>query len=129
MYKKFLNLGRQPLANKFLTKAQTLKKEIFYNLNIGFDSEYSLVSILKTIPSKKMFNDKYPYRSSMSNTIVKYFQNLSKKIINDFNPKCFLEIGSNDGTLMKNFDKKKSICVEPCKNHASITAKMGYKTY
>jgi len=111
MYKQFLNLGRQPLANKFLTKAQTLKKEVFYDLNIGFNSEYSLVSILKTIPSKKMFNDKYPYRSSMSNTIIKYFYNLSKKIIKDFNPNCFLEIGSNDGTLMKNFDKKKSICV------------------
>jgi len=129
MYKQFLNLGRQPLANKFLTKAQTLKKEVFYDLNIGFNSEYSLVSILKTIPSKKMFNDKYPYRSSMSNTIIKYFYNLSKKIIKDFNPNCFLEIGSNDGTLMKNFDKKKSICVEPCKNHAKITTRMGYKTY
>ena len=76
-----------------------------------------------------MFNDKYPYRSSMSNTIIKYFYNLSKKIIKDFNPNCFLEIGSNDGTLIKNFDKKKSICIEPCKNHAKITNKMGYKTY
>ena len=90
MYKKFLNLGRQPLANKFLTKAQTLKKEIFYNLNIGFDSEYSLVSILKTIPSKKMFNDKYPYRSSMSKTMQKSFKVLSGIIKKEFKPKKIL---------------------------------------
>ena len=40
-----------------------------------------------------------------------------------------LEIGSNDGSLIKNFSKKKVICVEPCKNVAKITQKLGYKTY
>ena len=35
MYKKFLDLGKQPLANKFLTKAEISKKEDFYNLSIG----------------------------------------------------------------------------------------------
>ena len=129
MYKKFLDLGKQPLANKFLTKAEISKKEDFYNLSIGFNKKNNLVSILKTISSKRMFNDKYPYRSSMSETMKNYFYELSKKIIKEFNPSCFLEIGSNDGTLIKNFDKKKSICVEPCKNHAKITTKMGYKTY
>ena len=49
MYKKFLDLGKQPLANKFLPKAEISKKEDFYNLSIGFNKKHNLVSILKTI--------------------------------------------------------------------------------
>ena len=39
-----------------------------------------------------------------------------------------MEIGSNDGVFLKNFDKKKVIAVEPCKNLAQLTKKM-FKTY
>ena len=38
MKKKFLNLGRQPIANSFLNflNKSTLKKEFFYNLSVTF---------------------------------------------------------------------------------------------
>ena len=37
MIKKFLNLGIQPLANRYLTKKDILKKtqELFYHLEVG----------------------------------------------------------------------------------------------
>ena len=76
-----------------------------------------------------MFNNKYPYRSSMSLTMIESFKKLSKKITKQYNPKKILEIGSNDGALIKNFNKKKVICVEPCGNLAKITKKRGYTTY
>ena len=53
-----------------------------------------------------MFNDKYPYRSSMSKTMIKSFKSLSKYINKNFNPSKILEIGSNDGSFIKNFSKK-----------------------
>lgn len=129
--KKFLDLGMQPLANKYLVKinAQYKKKEQFYHLEIGFNSKTKLVSIINKVPSQKMFDNKYPYRSSMSLTMRNSFKKLSKKIIKVFKPNLILEIGSNDGSLVKNFDKKKVICVEPCKNLAILTNKKGYKTY
>ena len=39
MIKKFLDLGMQPLANKYLTKKDIIKKkkEQFYHLEIGFN--------------------------------------------------------------------------------------------
>ena len=40
-----------------------------------------------------------------------------------------MEIGSNDGVFLKNFNKKNIIAVEPCKNLAKITNKKGYLTY
>ena len=131
MVKKFLDLGMQPLANKYLTKKDIIKKnkELFYHLEVGFNTKTKLVSILNTVSSKKMFDDNYPYRSSMSQTMILSFKKLAKNLINTYNPNSILEIGSNDGSLIKNFSKKKVICVEPCKNLAIITKKMGYKTY
>jgi methylation protein EvaC len=131
MIKKFLDLGMQPLANKYLTKKDIIKKnkELFYHLEVGFDSKTKLVSILNTVSSKKMFDDSYPYRSSMSQTMMLSFKKIAKNLINTYNPKHILEIGSNDGSLIRNFSKKKVICVEPCKNLAKITRRMGYKTY
>jgi SAM-dependent methyltransferase len=129
--KKFLDLGLQPLANKYLTKKDLInkRKEQFYHLEVGFDNKTKLVSILNKVPSQKMFDNTYPYRSSMSKTMTESFKKLSKKITRYYNPKLILEIGSNDGSLVKNFNKKKVICVEPCKNLATITKNKGYKTY
>ena len=126
MIKKFLDLGMQPLANKYLSKK---RRGNFYHLEVGINIKTKLVSILHIVPYKKMFDNKYPYRSSMSQTMLKSFKNLSKKITKLFGPSSIMEIGSNDGSFVKNFNKSKIICVEPCKNLARITKKMGYKTY
>ena len=109
MIKKFLDLGMQPLANKYLTQKDIIKKnkELFYHLEVGFNSKTKLVSILNTVPSKKMFDDNYPYRSSMSQTMILSFKKLAKNLINTYNPNSILEIGSNDGSLIRNFSKKK----------------------
>ncbi len=131
MIKTFLNLGVQPLANQYLKKSKILseKKGELYKLKVCFDTKSKLVSISKKIPVRKMFNSTYPYKSSMSKTMLKSFKNLAKKIKKRFKPKLFLEIGSNDGALIKNFNLKNTICVEPCSNLANITKKRGYFTY
>ena len=131
MIKKFLNLGLQPLANQYQKKPIKLSTSNgqLYNLNIFFNTKSKLVSISKRIPSEKMFNSKYPYRSSMSHTMRTSFKNLSKKIKKKFKPNLLLEIGSNDGALIKNFKRENVIGVEPCKNLAKITKKNGYLTY
>ena len=131
MIKKFLDLGQQPLANKYLTKKDLVKKKVeyYYHLEIGFNTSSKLVSILNTVPSKKMFDKEYPYRASISQTMLNSCKDLSMDIIKTFNPNLIMEIGSNDGSFVKNFDKKKVICVEPCSNVAKITQKMGYKTF
>ena len=125
MIKKFLNLGMQPLANQYLKKPKILsvKKGQLYKLIVCFDQKTKLVSISKKIPLKKMFNNTYPYKSSMSKTMLNSFKNLAKEIKNRFKPNLFLEIGSNDGALIKNFNLNKSICIEPCSNLAEITKK------
>ena len=125
----FLDLGLQPLANNYINKKDLKKKEKKYRLKVGIDLKTKLVSINKPISSKIMFNNKYPYRSSMSKTMIKSFLDLSKIINKKFNPNKILEIGSNDGSFIKNFSKKKVIGIEPCSNVEKITKKMGFNTY
>ena len=127
MNKFFLNLGVQPLANNFLKKYSA--KQPTYNLKLYFNTKTKMVSISKRIPSSVMFNSKYPYRSSMSSTMRTSFKELSSEIKKKFNPKLLLEIGSNDGALLTNFDKDRAIGVEPCKNLAKITKAKRYYTY
>tara|TARA_B100001057_G_C22801412_1_gene931664 strand:+ start:647 stop:1834 length:1188 start_codon:yes stop_codon:yes gene_type:complete len=128
-YINFLDLGLQPLANNYITKNQLFNKEKKYRLKVGFDTQDKLVSINKPISSKVMFNNKYPYRSSMSKTMTNSFKILSKLINKKFKPNKILEIGSNDGSFIKNFPKKKIIGIEPCSNVEKITKKLGFNTY
>ena len=88
MYKKFLDLELQPLANKYLTKSDLIKKKSkdYYHLEVGFNTKTKLVSILNTVSAKKMFNNKYPYRSSMSLTMLNSFKKLAERIVKTFNP-------------------------------------------
>jgi len=125
---EFLDLGQQPLANYYLDKNQVKKKERKYRLIVCFDKQNKLVSIKKTFSSKMMFNNKYPYRSSMSKTMQKSFKKLSQQIKKEIKPKKILEIGSNDGSFLKNFNKKISIGIEPCSNVERITKKQKFNT-
>ena len=127
MNKFFLDLGMQPLANNYLKFFK--KKQIKYHLKLFFNTKTKMVSISKRIPSKQMFTNNYPYRSSVSKTMRNSFYKLSLEIKKRFNPKKILEIGSNDGALIKNFNKNDIIAVEPCNNLAKITSKKGYLTY
>ncbi len=126
---EFLNLGIQPFANSFLNKNQLNKKEKKYKLSVCFDIKTKLVSIKKTFSSKKMFNNKYPYRSSMSKTINTSFKLLAKKIKKEIKPKKILEIGSNDGSFLKHFYKKNTVGIEPCSNVEKITKQKGFRTF
>jgi len=130
MNKVFLNLGRQPLANSFLKDIgkNTLRNEFFYNLKICFNTKNYLVSIDKPVNPKKQYTDKYAHRASESKTMRSAFKKVAKKLIKRFRPKKIMEIGSNDGVFLKNFNKKSVIAVEPCKNLARLTKKL-FKTY
>ena len=130
MNKVFLNLGRQPLANSFLKDIgkNTLRNEFFYNLKICFNTKNYLVSIVKPVNPKKQYTDKYAHRASESKTMRSAFKKVAKKLIKRFRPKKVMEIGSNDGVFLKNFNRKSVIAVEPCKNLARLTKKL-FKTY
>ena len=123
----FLDLGTQPIANKFLQEAD--EDEYKFNLTVEFDDETKLVSLGNFVRPELMFNDSYVYHSSNSDTMRKHFKDYSDLLKRDFDPQKVLEIGSNDGVFVRNFDKKTTIAVEPCGNFANMTNSLDYKTY
>ena len=130
MKKNFLNLGKQPIANSFLSSIsrKSIKNEYFYRLIVCFDTENFLVSVKDPVNPKIQYTDKYAHRASESQTMQKAFKLVAKKLQKRFKPGKIMEIGSNDGVFLKNFPKKKVIAVEPCKNLAKLTKKK-FKTY
>ena len=125
----FLDLGKMPIANGFIDR-KNFKKEYFYNLKCAFNKKLSLFQIVDFPNPKKMFNKDYPFYTSSSKFMIKHFENVSKLLKKKYLKKnsIVVEIGSNDGTFLKNFDKKNSIGFEPSKSVHNIALKRGLKS-
>ena len=112
---KYLDLGKQPLANSFLKKNQ-LKKEKKYPLEVLLCEKCKLSQLSIVVSSKKIFND-YDYLSSSSKALKEHYKKLVKNISNKFKIKKnenVLDIGCNDGILLTNYDNGiNTIGVEP----------------
>ena len=124
----FMSFGKMPMANGFIDK-KDFKNEFFYNLEVGFSLENYLFQVNDHPKSPKIFNNKYPFYTSKSNYMIKHFKNYfiwtRKNYLN--NNSKIIEIGSNDGTLLKNFKDSNFIhCgFEPSKNIANFSKKNG----
>ena len=104
--KKIVKIGSQPLSGVFYqSKRYNLKK---YSLDLYQCQICKLAQLSKTPESKKMFGDTYEYRTSLSNLMVDHIKKKIKYLEkNNYLKKnsCILDIGSNDGTFLNNFDK------------------------
>ncbi len=128
--KPFMSFGKMPIANGFLKK-NNFKKEYFYNLEVGFSKDICLFQIADHPQPKQMFHKKYPFYTSSSNYMIKHFKKYAhwcKKYLKE-NSKI-IEVGSNDGTFLKNFKGKKinSIGFEPSKNVSNFAKKRGIRS-
>jgi methylation protein EvaC len=118
----FMSFGRMPIANGFLTKEE-FASEYFFNMEVGFNDEISLLQLNDHPKPERMFNHNYPFFTGSSKYMVEHFKKYSifvKKFLKS-NSKI-IEIGSNDGTFLKNFidNKKNIIGFEPSKNVADL---------
>ena len=125
---EFLDLGKQPIANGFLTEDE-FDNEFLFDLKVVFDNDTKLVSLKDFVKPEMMFNENYAYHASMSETMKNHFKSLAESFLENFQPVNVLEIGSNDGIFIRHFNPDTTIAVEPCKNFADMTNDMEYKTY
>ncbi len=113
---KYLNLGNHPYSNSFLSKGQ-IPKEIKYPLELKLCKKCGL-SQLSVIPNtKKIFSD-YDYLSSSSSALDNHYLKLVKKITKKYNINkndTVLDVGCNDGVLLKHYIKKTNniVGIEP----------------
>ena len=115
--KPFMSFGKMPMANAFLKNLN--KKEYFFRLQATFGNKFSLFQLVDNPKPNKMFNRHYPFYTSSSKYMVEHFKNFSSWIKKNYlkkNNYSILEIGSNDGSFLSNFDRKKSCGFEPSKS-------------
>jgi len=122
---EFLNLGLQPLANKYPTKEQ-FEKEDFFPLVTYFCATCKNVQLGTIVSRERMFEDYY-YLSSVNQGLVRHFEALAKTLIN---AKFVVDIGSNDGILLKPLKALgvKTIGVDPSINVGKIANDAGLTT-
>lgn len=122
---EFLNLGKQPLANKYPTEAQ-FKTEDFFPLAMYFCPRCKNVQLGTIVSRERMFEDYY-YLSSVNAGLVRHFEKLAKKLAG---AKFVVDVGSNDGILLKPLKELgvSAIGVEPSINVSKIANDQGLTT-
>lgn len=128
----FLQLGPTPLPNGFLRSHHLHKAEKFYPLDICFCKDCGLVQLAHVVSPKVMFKN-YVYIPSTSETMRTHFASLANQAVKKTDAKTrdlVLDIGSNDGTLLKSFksQKMKALGVDPAENLAKKANQEGVKT-
>ena len=127
--KVFLDLGKMPVANGFISK-KNFKKEYFFPLKVAFSKHLSLVQIVSNPPPKKMFNKNYPFYTSSSKNMIEHFRNYSDWLKKKYLRKKgnLLELGSNDGTFLENFKGYHKVGFEPSESVHKIAKSKGIKS-
>ena len=127
--KIFLNFGKMPIANGFLKK-KDFKKEFFFKLQVGFNKKISLFQLATNPKPEIMFNKNYPFYTASSKSMILHFEKFADWIKEKILKKNggILEIGSNDGTFLKNFKKYSHIGFEPSKSVHDVAIKNKIKS-
>jgi SAM-dependent methyltransferase len=114
---QFLDLGQQPLANKYPSKEQ-FATEDFVPLAVHFCPHCKNVQLGTVISRERMFED-YFYLSSVNGKLVQHFEDLAKRLTD---AELVVDVGSNDGILLKPLKHLgiSAIGVEPSINVSKI---------
>ena len=118
-----MEYGLVPLAGDFPAKNE-LSRDRKYNLNIQFCVQCSLLQTDSVIDADMLFKD-YRYMSSIG--LSNHFTSVASMIKERFNPNYLLEIGSNDGVLLKPLKDLgvSAIGVEPAVNISKVAKERG----
>tara|TARA_B110000438_G_scaffold111952_1_gene109860 strand:- start:2968 stop:4209 length:1242 start_codon:yes stop_codon:yes gene_type:complete len=120
-----LDLGKQPPANSLLEINQLEISQVKFPLRLFWCKDCFLVQLLDIVSKEDLFKH-YFYMTSASKPIVAHFRKYALDIFNEFLKKqensLVVEIGSNDGSLLKEFKKLGSsiLGIEPASNLAKL---------
>ena len=120
--KKIYSFGNLFVSN-FVTK-EKIKKSIRAPLNFVHCKRCDLLQLEHSAPQELLYRGFYWYRSGVTSTMIKGLKDIysvGKKIAKLKKNDVVLDIGANDGTLLKFFKKDgiKTLGCEPAKNLTS----------
>jgi len=124
-----INLGYVPLAGGFLTSQKSFTDERFYPLEVGFCENCYLLQSTNVIDKDILFKD-YFYHSSTIKTLTRHFTDVAQEIkhaVQKNSQPFVLEIGCNDGTLIRELTKRNvtTLGIDPATNIVEPLIKKG----
>lgn len=131
-FEPFISFGKMPIANGFLHSEQ-FNEEYFFELKVGHCSKCHMVQLTEFVDREKMFHENYAFFSSTSIRMDKHFKEFAEWTMKNYlksEDSFVVEIGSNDGIMLKNFKEKgiKHLGVEPSSNVAEVAKQSGINT-
>ena len=125
-----IKLKPTPLANDYVNEKdlKIIKKK--YPLDVYFCNACKHLQLLDVVNPKTLFEN-YVYVSGTSSVFVKHFENYAKYLNHNFNNRgLVIDIGSNDGTILKSFKRlgHNVLGVEPARAIANESIKNGIDT-
>ncbi len=131
--KPILDLGHQPIVQNYLSEKTIHEPEVTYPLRLVRCEECELLQIDYVVDPKLVFPPQYPYRTGLTNMLIKNFEALAETMKEEGYYKdndLIVDIGSNDGTLLSSFKSRgmRVVGVEPTRA-AQVANKNKIKTY
>lgn len=127
-----IDLGMQPWCNNFL-REEEIGKEPFYPLRVVYCHDCSTSQLDFTVKKEVMFGD-HTYLSGVTKSLSDHFAAVAEELDQRFfagqSEKSVLDIGSNDGTQLKHFQRLgyEVLGVESSKTTADIANRAGVPT-
>lgn len=128
----FMSFGRMPIANGFLSQ-DGFRKEYFFELKVASCPRCGMFQLAEQPEREKMFNKNYPFFSGTSKNMMLHFQEFAQHVKNNYllsSDPFVVEIGSNDGIMLKNFAAGgiRHLGIEPSANVAKVAGQNGINT-
>lgn len=127
-----VDLGMHPLSLHFL-KQEQLGKEPFFPLRVVVCEKCATAQLDYTVKKEDMYSD-HTYLSGITRSLARHFEEIAQKVDRRFfsekKEKRVLDIGSNDGTQLKAYQKLgyEVLGVEAAKGIAAIANQSGVPT-
>ena len=128
----FLSLGMSPLANNLPSQEDLAEEQPVFPLSVAFCDTCKLAQLTHVVPPELMFKN-YLYVTSTTQTFRTHFTQMAEELTKQFKlgkHSFAVDIGSNDGLLLKGFQKHgvTTVGVEPADNLAALANKDGVET-
>jgi len=129
---QFLDLGDSPIADAYTVTAQESLDAPRYPLQVAVCGKCRLVQLLEVLPADVLFGTGYSFYSSASPPLSRYHEDYARDVIARYPSlvcQGVVEIGCNDGDLLRHFSHVAHLGVDPSTGPAQMARHRGLNVW
>lgn len=128
-----ISFGKVPLTAHFPEPSDPIEAELLYDQDLVSCKQCTLVQLREVPPPELVFDETYPYLSSVSQTLVNASSDFADRMVAQLGlsqASQVIEIASNDGYLLQNFVRMgiPALGIEPTSKAAIKARSIGVTT-